>query len=113
TMTIHNAEQIVDVHVRSGIYSSDSIFDYSHGYIATRLFSRNACFIMKINKEDTPELHEIGHLAFERQTMKDMYSPNNVWAKFQSGDSWFGRLKDWIRYGKQIEQLCTGLPLYE
>ncbi|XP_030819949.1 gastrokine-2-like [Camarhynchus parvulus] len=113
TMTIHNEEQIVDVHVRSGIYSSDTIFDYTHGYIATRLFSRNACFIMKIKKEIIPDLQEIGRLAFERETMRDVYSPNNVWAQFQAGSSRLGHLKDWILYGKHIENLCTGLPLYE
>ncbi|NWQ67776.1 GKN2 protein, partial [Neopipo cinnamomea] len=112
TMTIQNEEQVVDVHVRSGIYSSDTIFDYSRGYIATRLFSRNACFIMKIEKKYIPELQQIGRLAFERQTMKDVYSPNNVWTQFQSGNSVLGRLEDWILYGKHIEQLCTGLPLY-
>lgn len=30
TMTIHNEKHIVEVHVRSGVYSSDTIFDYSH-----------------------------------------------------------------------------------
>ncbi|NXM01206.1 GKN2 protein, partial [Tyrannus savana] len=113
TMTIHSEEHVVDVHIRSGVYSSDTIFDYSHGYIATRLFSRNACFIMKIQKDLIPELQEIGRLAFERQMMRDVYSPNNVWTRFQSGSSVLGRLKDWILYGKHIEQLCTGLPLYQ
>ncbi|XP_027759064.1 gastrokine-2-like [Empidonax traillii] len=113
TMTIHSEEHVVDVHIRSGVYSSDTIFDYSHGYIATRLFSRNACFIMKIQKEYIPELREIGRLAFERQMMRDVYSPNNVWTQFQSGNSVLGRWKDWILYGKHIEQLCTGLPLYQ
>ncbi|NXL65091.1 GKN2 protein, partial [Chordeiles acutipennis] len=112
TMTIHNENQIVEVHVRSGVYSSDTIFDYSRGYIATRLFSRKACFIMKIDKEYIPELQEIGRLAFERETMKTVYSPNNVWVQFQSGHSLFGRIKDWLIYGKAIEQLCAGLPLY-
>ncbi|XP_009077926.1 PREDICTED: gastrokine-2-like [Acanthisitta chloris] len=113
TMTIHSEEHIVDVHVRSGVYSSDTIFDYSHGYIATRLFSRNACFIMKIKKEYIPELQEIGRLAFETQTMRNVYSPNNVWAQFRSGSSVIGKIKDWLLYGKHIEQLCTGLPLYQ
>ncbi|XP_074784447.1 gastrokine-2 [Athene noctua] len=113
TMTIHNEDNIVEVHVRSGVYSSDTIFDYSHGYIATRLLSRNACFILKINKESIPELQEIGRLAFERKTMKAIYSPHNVWAQFQSGRSLFGRIRDWIVYGKPIEKLCSGLPLYK
>ncbi|NXE14552.1 GKN2 protein, partial [Lophotis ruficrista] len=113
TMTIHNENQIVEVHVGSGQYSSDTIFDYSHGYVATRLFSRNACFIMKINKEYIPELQEMGRLAFERQTMREIYSPNNVWVRFQPGNSFFGRIKDWLVYGRAIEQLCAGLPLYQ
>ncbi|KAM6232149.1 gastrokine-2 [Spheniscus humboldti] len=113
TMTIHNENHIVEVHVRSGVYSSDTIFDYSRGYIATRLLSQNACFIMKINKDYIPELQEIGRLAFERKTMKKIYSPNNVWVQFQSGHSVFGNFKDWLLYGRPIEQLCAGLPLYQ
>ncbi|NWX12010.1 GKN2 protein, partial [Aegotheles bennettii] len=113
TMTIHNDKHIVDVHVRSGVYSSDTIFDYARGYIATRLFARNACFIIKIDKEYIPELDELGRLAFEKKTMKSVYSPHAVWVQFQSGDSRFGDFKDWILYGKAIESLCTGLPLYQ
>ncbi|NWX45641.1 GKN2 protein, partial [Steatornis caripensis] len=113
TMTIHNEKNIVDVHVRSGKYSSDTIFDYSRGYVATRLFSQNACFILKINKENIPELKEIGRLAFERKTMKKIYSPNDVWAEFQSGHSVLGSIKDWLLYGGAIQQLCKGLPLYQ
>ncbi|NXI47694.1 GKN2 protein, partial [Galbula dea] len=113
TMTIHSEQNIVDVHVRSGIYSSDTIFDYSKGYIATRLFSRNACFILKIHKRYIPELEQIGRLAFERKTMKTIYSPNNVWVEFQSGHSLIRSFEDWIRYGDHIKQLCKGLPLYQ
>ncbi|NXK12155.1 GKN2 protein, partial [Herpetotheres cachinnans] len=112
TMTIDSEKQLADVHVRSGVYSSDTIFDYSHGYIATRLFSRRACFILKINKEYIPDLQEIGRLAFERQAMKAIYSPSNVWVQFQSGHSLLGNIRNWFTYGKQIEQLCKGLPLY-
>ncbi|KAM6395712.1 gastrokine-2 [Rhynochetos jubatus] len=113
TMTIHNEKHVVEVHVRSGVYSSDTIFDYLRGYIATRLFARNACFIMKITEEYIPELQELGRLAFERKTMKKVYSPKNVWVQFQSGHSTLGNFKDWILYGRPIEQLCTGLPLYQ
>ncbi|XP_071585192.1 gastrokine-2 [Heliangelus exortis] len=113
TMTIHSDKHIVDVHVRSGVYSSDTIFDYARGYIATRLFIRNACFIIKIDKEFIPELEELGRLAFEKKTMRTVYSPNNVWVQFQSGNSRLGNFKDWLLYGKSIEHLCSGLPLYQ
>ncbi|NXK50070.1 GKN2 protein, partial [Chauna torquata] len=113
TMTIQNEKNLADVHVRSGVYSSDSIFDYKHGYIATRLFSRNACFILKIDKASIPDLQEIGRLAFERKTMQRIYSPKDVWVEFQPSKSLFGDIKEWFLYGKPIEQLCKGLPLYK
>ncbi|XP_009982535.1 PREDICTED: gastrokine-2 [Tauraco erythrolophus] len=112
TMTIDNGRNIVDVHIRSGAQSSDSIFDYSRGYIATRLFSRHACFILEINKKDIPELQEIGRTAFEKKVLREVYNRRNVWVQFQSAHSWFGDFKDWLRYGRPIERLCSGLPLY-
>ncbi|NXF40063.1 GKN2 protein, partial [Nyctibius bracteatus] len=113
TMTIDNENNIAEVHVRSGVYSSDSIFDFSRGYVATKLFSRNACYIMKINKDTLPELREIGRVAYERQTLNRVYSPYNVWVQFQSGRSLLGRIRDWFVYGRAIERLCSGLPLYQ
>ncbi|NXL87746.1 GKN2 protein, partial [Alectura lathami] len=113
TMTIDNKKNFAEVHVRSGIYSSDTIFDYKKGYIATRLFSRKACFILKISDASIPELQEIGRLAFERQTMRKIYSPKVLWVQFQPGNALFGSLRDWLFYGKPIEQLCKGLPLYK
>ncbi|XP_052557932.1 gastrokine-2 [Tympanuchus pallidicinctus] len=113
SMTIDNKKNYADVHVRSGMYSSDTIFDYQHGYIATRLFARHACFIMKIDGASIPELQEIGRQAFERQTMRKIYSPRVMWVQFQPGDAMFGSIREWLRYGKPIEQLCKGLPLYK
>uniref|UniRef100_A0A8C2TM48 Gastrokine 2 n=1 Tax=Coturnix japonica TaxID=93934 RepID=A0A8C2TM48_COTJA len=95
SMTIDNKKNYADVHVRSGMYSSDTIFDYQHGYIATRLFARHACFIMKIDEASIPELQEIGHYE------------ENLFSK-----SYVGAVS-WIRYGRPIEQLCKGLPLYK
>ncbi|XP_062452641.1 gastrokine-2 [Rhea pennata] len=112
TMTIDNEKNIADVHVRSGAYSSDTIFDYWHGYVATRLFSRNACFILKMERDFIPELQEIGRLAFEKQTLKKIYSSNNVWVQYEPGNSMLGNMKEWLIYGKPIEHLCRNLPLY-
>uniref|UniRef100_A0A8C9FNW6 Gastrokine-2 n=1 Tax=Pavo cristatus TaxID=9049 RepID=A0A8C9FNW6_PAVCR len=105
SMTIDNKKNYADVHVRSGMYSSDTIFDYQHGYIATRLFARHACFIMKIDEASIPELQEIGRQAFERQVIltSSKYHTDHV--------SIF--IREWLRYGRPIEQLCKGLPLYK
>lgn len=45
--------------------------------------------------------------------MRTVYSPDNVWVEFQRGHSRFGNMEDWLRYGKPIEHLCAGLPLYQ
>ncbi|NXC47482.1 GKN2 protein, partial [Penelope pileata] len=113
SMTIDNKQNYADVHVRSGLYSSDTIFDYQHGYIATRLFSRNACFILKIDEASIPQLQELGRQAFEIQTMKKIYSPNVMWTEFQPGDALFGSIRELFKYGRPIEQLCKDLPLYK
>ncbi|XP_009889197.1 PREDICTED: gastrokine-2-like, partial [Charadrius vociferus] len=113
TVTVDKEVHIVDVQVRSGLHSSDTVIDYMHGYIAIRLFSRSACFIVKINKESVPELQEIQRMALEKQNMNTARSPKNMWLQFQSGHSAHGSNKDWLAYGKPIEQLCTGLPLYQ
>ncbi|XP_025937486.1 gastrokine-2 [Apteryx rowi] len=113
TMSIDNEKYLADVHVRAGEYSSDTIFDYWHGYVATRVFSRNACFILKIEKDSIPELREIGRLAFEKQTLKKIYSPNNLWVQYDTGKSVFANVKEWLIYGKAIENLCRGLPIYK
>uniref|UniRef100_A0A8C0UTY1 BRICHOS domain-containing protein n=1 Tax=Cyanistes caeruleus TaxID=156563 RepID=A0A8C0UTY1_CYACU len=82
----------------------------SQGYIATRLFSRNACFIMKIKKDLIPELREIGRLAFERQVRcGEQRGESSLHPALQPLRDDF----DWILYGKYIENLCTGLPLYQ
>ncbi|NXE56406.1 GKN2 protein, partial [Casuarius casuarius] len=112
TMTIDNEKNLADVHIRSGDYSSDIIFDYRHGYVATRLFSRNACFILKIEKDSIPELKELGRLAFEKQTLKKIFSPNDVWVEYEAGSSTLANMREWLVYGRAIENLCRDLPIY-
>ncbi|NXG38515.1 GKN2 protein, partial [Dromaius novaehollandiae] len=112
TMTIDNEKDLADVHIRSGLYSSDTIFDYRHGYVATKLYSRNACFILKIEKDSIPELRELGRLAFEKQTLKKIFSPNDVWVEYEPGSSTIANIKEWFVYGRAIENLCRDLPIY-
>uniref|UniRef100_A0A8C6ZJ07 Gastrokine-2 n=1 Tax=Nothoprocta perdicaria TaxID=30464 RepID=A0A8C6ZJ07_NOTPE len=113
TMTIDNSKNVADVHIRSGIYSSDTIFDYWHGYIATRMFSRNACFILKMDKKSFPEIQEIGRRAYEKQTLKKIFSPTNLWVQYTPGNSVIANIKDWFMYGSAIEHLCKDLPIYK
>ncbi|XP_053126027.1 gastrokine-2 [Hemicordylus capensis] len=113
TVTIDNENQVANIHVYGGLCSSDTIFDYKHGYIATRLFSRRACFVMKMEKGYIPELEEIGRLAYEKQMMHKIISPRNVWVKYEPSDSFFGEIKEWLVFGSSIEQLCKNVPVYK
>uniref|UniRef100_A0A8C3H6U0 Gastrokine-2 n=1 Tax=Chrysemys picta bellii TaxID=8478 RepID=A0A8C3H6U0_CHRPI len=83
------------------------------GYIATRLFSRRACFILKMEKGYIPELEEIGRLAYEKQMMNKMFSQKNLWVQYEPSDSIFGEIKEWFTFGKPIEKLCKGVPVYK
>ncbi|XP_077661682.1 gastrokine-2 [Eretmochelys imbricata] len=113
TVTISNELHIADIHIHAGLCSSDTIFDYKHGYIATRLFSRRACFILKMEKGYIPELKEIGRLAYEKQMMNKMFSPKRLWVQYEPSDSIFGEIKEWLIFGKPIEKLCKGVPVYK
>uniref|UniRef100_A0A8D2IQJ7 Gastrokine-2 n=1 Tax=Varanus komodoensis TaxID=61221 RepID=A0A8D2IQJ7_VARKO len=112
TVSIDNENQIANIHVYGGLCSSDTIFDYRHGYIATRLFSRRACFVLKMPRGFIPELEEIGRLAFEKQMMNKMMSPRKVWVKY-TPSSFFGRIREWFVFGSAIESLCRDVPVYE
>uniref|UniRef100_A0A8D0DPU0 Gastrokine-2 n=1 Tax=Salvator merianae TaxID=96440 RepID=A0A8D0DPU0_SALMN len=112
TVTIDNKNQVADIHVYGGSCSSDTIFDYKHGYIATRIFSRRACFILKMEKGYVMELEELGRLAYEKQMMKKMISPQDVWVKYEPKDSLFGEIREWFQFGSSIEHLCKNVPVY-
>ncbi|XP_042329886.1 gastrokine-2 [Sceloporus undulatus] len=112
SVTIDNTNQVANIHVYGGLCSSDTIFDYKHGYIATRVFSRRACFILKMEKGYVPLLQEIGRLAYEKQMMKEMISPQNVWVEYAPSDSFFGSIGEWLKFGSSIEQLCHDVPVY-
>ncbi|XP_077162386.1 gastrokine-2 [Paroedura picta] len=113
TVSIDNENQVANIHIYSGTCSSDTIFDYKHGYIATRLFSRRACFVYQMEKGYIPELELIGRLAYEKQMFKKMFSPKNIWVKYVPSHSFFGEIKEWLVFGSSIEKLCSGVPVYK
>ncbi|XP_013931114.1 PREDICTED: gastrokine-2-like [Thamnophis sirtalis] len=113
TVTIDNEKKVAIIHVHEGSCSSDTIFDYKHGYIAMRIFSRRSCFVMKMEKGYIPEIEEIGRLAYEKQMMRQMLSGRNLWVKYEAGNSFLGEIKEWLVFGKHIEHLCKHIPVYK
>ncbi|KAJ6653122.1 hypothetical protein lerEdw1_010084 [Lerista edwardsae] len=112
TVSIDNENQVANIHVYGGLCSSDTIFDYKHGYIATRLFSRRACFVLKMAPGYIMQLEDVGRLAYEKQMMSKMVSPQNVWVQYEPSNSFFGSIKEWLEFGSSIENLCKNVPVY-
>ncbi|KAM9584827.1 gastrokine-2 [Trichechus inunguis] len=112
TMTIDNEKNAAIINIHAGSCSSTTIFDYKHGYIATRLLSRRACFILKMNHENIPALDKLQRYIYESQTLNTMFSNKYTWVKYNPLESLITDV-DWFLFGSPIENLCKHVPLYK
>ncbi|XP_037663694.1 gastrokine-2 [Choloepus didactylus] len=112
TMTIDNEKNIAIVNIHAGSCSSTTIFDYKHGYIALRLLSRRACFILKMNHQAIPALDQLQRYIYEKQALKSMFSNKYTWVKYNPLESLITDV-NWFLFGSPIEQLCKHVPLYK
>ncbi|XP_059973959.1 gastrokine-2 [Mesoplodon densirostris] len=111
TMTIDNEKNIAEINIHAGSCSSTTIFDYKHGYIASRVLSRRACYILKMNHKTIPALDQLQRYIFERQALKNMFSNKYIWVKYNPLESLITDVK-WFLFGSPIRQLCEHVPLY-
>ncbi|XP_019665065.1 gastrokine-2 [Ailuropoda melanoleuca] len=112
TVTIDNQKNIAIVNIHAGSCSSTTIFDYKHGYIASRVLSRRACYILKMDHKAIPALDELKRYIYEKQAMKNMYSDKYFWVKYNPLQSMMIHT-DWLLFGSPIRQLCSHVPLYK
>uniref|UniRef100_A0A8C3X7Q0 Gastrokine-2 n=1 Tax=Catagonus wagneri TaxID=51154 RepID=A0A8C3X7Q0_9CETA len=112
TMTIDNEKNTVTVNIQAGSCSSTTVFDYKHGYIASRVLSRRACYIMKMNHKAIPAADELKRSAFEKQALKNMFSNKYIWVKYNPLRSLITNM-NWFLFGSPIKRLCEGVPLYK
>lgn len=47
------------------------------------------------------------------QTLNKMFSPKNIWMKYEPSNSFFGEIREWLVFGSSIEKLCKGVPVYK
>uniref|UniRef100_A0A7M4FFK9 Gastrokine 2 n=1 Tax=Crocodylus porosus TaxID=8502 RepID=A0A7M4FFK9_CROPO len=114
TVTIDNERDLADIHVRNGLCSSDTIFDYKHVsklkyLLQHRGVSRMICF----NPVKHLNISAPASSAVASWMMTKMYSPKYWWVEYEPADSIIAELKEWLQYGDAIEALCKGVPLYE
>ncbi|XP_008846291.1 gastrokine-2 [Nannospalax galili] len=112
TVSIDNEKNIATVNIHAGSCSSTTIFDYKHGYIASRLLSRRACYILKMDHSAIPDLDKLQRLIYEKQTMTTMDSSEYTWVRYNPLQSLIMKA-DWFLFGSPIKNLCKHVPLYE
>nr|XP_020033015.1 gastrokine-2 [Castor canadensis] len=112
TITIDNEENIAIANVHAGSCSSTTIFDYKHRYIATRVLSRRACYILKMDHKAIPALDTLQRYMYEKQMMNTMSSTEYTWVRYNPLQSLLTKV-DWFLFGSPIEQLCKNIPLYK
>ncbi|XP_041910465.1 gastrokine-2 [Arvicola amphibius] len=112
TVSIDNQKDTATVNIHAGSCSSTTIFDYKHGYIASRVLSRRACYILKMDHKAIPALDKLQRYIYETQTMRVMDSTEYTWVKYNPLKSLLMKA-DWFLFGSPIEHLCKHVPLYE
>ncbi|XP_038405475.1 gastrokine-2 [Canis lupus baileyi] len=112
TVSIDNQKNIAIVNVHAGSCSSTTIFDYKHGYIASRVLSRRACYILKMNHKAIPSLDQLKRYTYEKQAMQSIFSDKYLWVKYNPLQSLIMHI-DWFLFGSPIKELCSHVPLYK
>ncbi|XP_019572713.1 gastrokine-2 [Rhinolophus sinicus] len=112
TIAIDNEKNTATVNIHAGSCSSTTVFDYKHGYIATRILSRRACYILKMNHQAIPALDQLERYIYERKALNSMFSSKYTWVKYNPLQSLLTDVK-WFLFGSPIEQLCKHIPLYK
>ncbi|KAM4803983.1 gastrokine-2 [Urocitellus parryii] len=112
TVTIDNEKNTATVDIHAGSCSSTTIFDYKHGYIASRVLSRRACYVLKMDHSAIPALDKLERYLYEMKTINVMSSNKYTWVKYNPLQSLITNV-DWFLFGSPIEQLCKHIPLYK
>ncbi|TFJ99742.1 EGF-like module-containing mucin-like hormone receptor-like 3 [Platysternon megacephalum] len=108
TVSINNDKHVANIDSNNGWNSWNSIWDYGNGYIATRILSKKACIIAKMNKNVMPDVVELPQLIKEKEKAGSR-GPPPVELQFTVSKD---RVSDLAPYGKSVEATCRGIPTY-
>uniref|UniRef100_A0ABI7XCY7 Gastrokine 2 n=1 Tax=Felis catus TaxID=9685 RepID=A0ABI7XCY7_FELCA len=112
TVTVDNENNFAIINIHAGSCSSTTVFDYKHRYIASRVLSRRACYILDMKHKAIPALEQLKRYIYERKALKNMYSDKYIWVKYSPLQSLITHV-DWFLFGSPIKQLCSHVPLYK
>ncbi|CAM4703212.1 unnamed protein product [Caretta caretta] len=108
TVSINNDKHVANIDSNNGWNSWNSVWDYGNGFISTRILSKKACIIAKINEKVMPDVVELPQLIKEKMKAGSR-GPPPVELRFTVSET---RVSDLALYGKSVEAMCRGIPTY-
>nr|XP_060643337.1 gastrokine-1 [Anolis sagrei ordinatus] len=121
SVSIDNQKQVVNVDNNNGWHSWNTVWDYPSGYVATRILSKKACIVSKMNPEVMPDVTTLPDTIRIKQVRT-----KGGFLQVSPGDRTKGpaqkevtyivsskRITDLTPYGKNIQALCKGIPTYQ
>ncbi|XP_069476491.1 gastrokine-1-like [Ambystoma mexicanum] len=108
TVNINNQDNIANIVAHAGMSSSSSIFDWGSGFVASRILSRRACYVSRMDRATFPSLQEVQRLASTRK-MKPKNSYPEVQLQYSGSPQ---PLVNLGQFGPHIQTLCRSVPTY-
>ncbi|XP_077162188.1 gastrokine-1-like [Paroedura picta] len=105
---INNQKKVVNVDNNNGWHSWNTVWDYGSGYTAIRVFSKKSCIIAPLNKHVMPDVTVLPQAIKEKQKTGAQAPPDKKLTYTVSPN----KITDLSAYGKDIENLCRGVPTY-
>ncbi|XP_019401458.1 PREDICTED: gastrokine-1 [Crocodylus porosus] len=93
----------------NGQQSWVSVLDYKTGFLATRIFSKKTCILVKMNKDKMPGIEALPKALDEMKKPEGQRPPPNE-LRYTVSEK---KIQDITQYGEDIAALCHGLPAYE
>uniref|UniRef100_A0A8C3S7Y2 Gastrokine-1 n=1 Tax=Chelydra serpentina TaxID=8475 RepID=A0A8C3S7Y2_CHESE len=108
-VNINNQDHIANINSYNGWKGWDAVWDYSKGFMATRILSKKSCIIAKMNKNVMPSVVELPELIKEKKVRRRGKGPPPMELQFTISKT---RVSDLAPYGKSVEAMCRGIPTY-
>ncbi|KAJ1091510.1 hypothetical protein NDU88_004631 [Pleurodeles waltl] len=100
TVDIDAVQKVAYLKTEEGLNSRVTVLDYNLGVVATRLLSNQICVVMMMNREVIPTLEQLTQETQNPLRPQLSYSLMNT------------PMKNSALFGRQVEQLCAGVPSF-
>ncbi|XP_036878038.1 gastrokine-1 [Manis javanica] len=110
SVSVNNDNNVANVDNNNGWNSWNTLLDYGTGFVATRLFSKKACIVHRMNKNYMPSLQALDVLVKEKKLQgKGPGGPPPKGLIYSVNPD---KVNDLHQYGKSISVMCKGIPTY-